>query len=152
MRNIVKRGSGERGEREKNIAGARPGSSMVELVIAIVVLGFVLLGIMSGVLIARSSVTYKEYENARQVGLMVLESIEAIRFDQIKTVGVSRYNNTSFGGFNIKVGARSTDISPDLMLVTVSLDMADSASRFNAMTLVREVSSSGWRNVGSTGD
>jgi Tfp pilus assembly protein PilV len=131
----------------------RNGSSLVELMVAIVVLGFVLLGIMAGMLIARHSVIYKEYEGARQIGLQVLEHLEAIRFEDVRTAAADQFNGRVFGGYTVHVDVASSDTAPDFAYkITVSVDMRDRQSGLPVPPMVREVSASGWRNVGETGN
>ncbi|MDR1885452.1 MAG: prepilin-type N-terminal cleavage/methylation domain-containing protein, partial [Synergistaceae bacterium] len=64
--------SGEAASDRHAVSRGRCGSSLVEMLIAIMMLAVVLLGIMAGVTIARSAVYDKEFENARQIAMGVI--------------------------------------------------------------------------------
>ncbi|MDR1482694.1 MAG: hypothetical protein LBI74_08725 [Synergistaceae bacterium] len=126
------------------------GSSLVELVIAILVLGVVLLGMMAGIMIARSSVYDKEYENACQAALKILEIIEATPYDRISAT-IAERNDSLFDGFRVNIAqSESIDIAGDVSsrTIVVSIDLGDRGSTRKIVSMRREVSPSASRNIG----
>ncbi|MDR3354973.1 MAG: hypothetical protein LBO21_08030 [Synergistaceae bacterium] len=130
------------------------GSSLVEMVIAIMMLAVVLMGMMAGIMIARSSIYDKEFENARQVALKVLETIEATPYGDIPA-RASNLNNSRLDGFQVYVsqsenlGGVSFDISSS-RTVMVSVDMGNSGPLKRIVSMRREVSPSAFKNVGDS--
>jgi type II secretory pathway pseudopilin PulG len=135
-------------------SGKHGGSSLVEMMIAIMMLSVVLMGMMAGIMIARSSIYDKEFENARQVALKVLETIEATPYGSIPT-RANNLNNSRLDGFQIYVSqSENHGVSDDISLrtVMVSIDMGNIGPLKRIVSMRREVSPSGFKNVGDVYD
>jgi type II secretory pathway pseudopilin PulG len=131
-------------------SGKLSGSSLVEMVIAIMMLSVVLLGMMAGIMIARSSVYDKEFEDARQVALKVLETIEATPYDDIP-FRAGTLNDSRFDGFQIYVSqSPNLGTSDDVYsrTVVVSVDLGNNGPLKRIVSMRREVSPSGSKNIG----
>ena len=137
--------------REKN-TGKRRGSSLVEMLLAVLVLAIVLLGVLAGVTIARVSVDHKVYENAKELGLRVLEWAEGIPLSADFTGEADEaFPSRVIGDLSFEVTRVLND--PDETKAT-SADITVTVRRVSApdRTLIppmrREVSASGWQNIG----
>jgi Tfp pilus assembly protein PilV len=125
--------------------GGRPGSSIVEMVIAIVVLGVVLISMVGMFLISRSAIYSKEDETANSLALRCLEEVESMDFSTL----------TSGASFTLlpnqnKYVATATVTSSDQYMAIVEVEMKwDSAlSSGKTLTLERVISAGGHKNVG----
>jgi Tfp pilus assembly protein PilV len=133
----------------KLMKGRRIGASLSEMVIALFVLGIVLLGMMAGILITQGSMLYKERERAVEIALRTLESFEARPFDklsgEVRTEGmyVITVDDPTFNNTTVPVlSADSADIR-----VTVEWGRGVLGGQ-RKIEMNREVSASGWQNVG----
>ncbi|MDR1915121.1 MAG: hypothetical protein LBQ58_00915 [Synergistaceae bacterium] len=140
----------------------RRGVSLAEMVIAIFVLSFVVLSIMMAMIIAtRNTVAHKDEENAYQLALEVLEACERIPFETVSSDYSTRIANISKSGTTSSMQATASvlgmstaeagppgnklPVSADIQVeVTWSATMGGKKS----ITMRREVSVSGWQNVG----
>lgn len=138
--------------------GRRRGSSLVEMLIAIIVLAVVLLGVLAGVMIARSSLEHKTYENARELALRVLEWAEAVPLSEDfggadgaveASFGKVGDDGRKFGDLTFDV-ARSPDATPDGISaeITVTIMRISDSNKVIIPPVKREVSVSGYKNVG----
>jgi hypothetical protein len=121
----------------------RRASSIVEMMIAVILLAVVLLGLLTGVTIARHSLFVKENEKARQTALLVLEDIESVPYENV-TSKISQLNGQKVGDFVVEVQA--SDPGPNSVVVTVGVFLEGSGG--TKVTMSREVSASGWQNAG----
>lgn len=128
----------------------RYGASLVEMILAIFVLTVVLLGLLGGITIARANLMAKERETAQQVALAVLEALEFVPYNDIKTQSADIFDEKEFGGFVIDVHAAVPVDEPknrDAMIVSVDVWL-NSSGGAERVTLAREVSASAWKNAG----
>lgn len=137
--------------RGKN-ARKRRGASLVEMVLAILVLAVVLLGLLGGIAIARGSLLVKERETARQIALTVLEDLESVPYDDIDD-RIGELDGERVGDFVVRFhnrvpGDKGLEYS---VIVTVDI-LLGSTGGTKSVTMGREVSASAWRNVGEFPD
>ena len=121
----------------------RAGASLVEMLIAIIITAFILLGLMAAMIIFKGTVTSKEEAGARMVALNTLEALESCRLTDIAARDITSPQGiyTVVRTLNpavINAGTASVD-------VTVTVSWSNGAK---SVVLRREVSSSGWQNVG----
>lgn len=112
---------------------------MVEMMIALVVLSVILLGIMMGMTANRGLFNGKEHEEARLLCLSVLEDLEATKSADL----ADKQATSLYGKYTID---KSFDIGPSSSLVEVTVRW--DSDNGNPLTMRREVSFSGWQNVG----
>lgn len=131
--------------------GKRRGSSLVEVLIAVIVLVFVLLGMLAAVVIAKGEVYYKEFEEANQVAIRILEIFEATPYENIVSKA-NEIDGTTLRGFTINVDLESTGLGDEYSRkVKVEVSPKDSMIR-KSVVMEREVSVNGWQNVGELPD
>jgi type II secretory pathway pseudopilin PulG len=149
----------------------RPGTSLVEMLLAIIVLALALFSIsFSIMLVARNTGGQKDAEKARQLALEVMEECEGVSFvlskntpfdsDAYKNAisGMSRGDYPTKSDSRLwatakvaKVGPQPTvlpghpPISADIL---VTVEWGSAVKERNVVELAREVSVSGWQNVG----
>jgi hypothetical protein len=142
---------------------ARKGSSLAEMIIAILILSFVVISIMMAMIVStNNTVAYKDEENARQLALEVLEDCERVPFDGIAGVdyrtsiqNLSKSRNSEAGNpiraeaSAVVSGTLDTHstlpISAD---VTVNVTWNSAIGGRKTISMRREVSVSAWQNVG----
>lgn len=121
----------------------RKGSSLIEMLIAIVVTATVLLGLLAAMVIFRSTITSKEEAGARQVALNAIETLELCKLTDITAKAIT----TPQGIYTVTKNVIPAVISADTPSVDVTVTVTwDNGNR--SIALKREVSSSGWQNVG----
>jgi type II secretory pathway pseudopilin PulG len=149
----------------------RPGTSLIEMLLAIIVLGLALFSIsFSIMLVGRNTGVQKDAEKARQLALEVMEDCEGISFVQSKNTpfdsdvyknaisGMSRGDYPTKADSRLwatakvrKVGPQPASlpghppISADIL---VTVEWRSAVKDHNIVELEREVSVSGWQNVG----
>jgi hypothetical protein len=137
-----------------NFFSKKKGSSLVEMLMAIVVLGMVLISMVGMFLISRTAVFNKEDETANALALRFIEDIEGWPFEEF-------YADTppfvlSSDQFSNKYNVTATVMGLDKsaagkvysakVTVTVSWEAAALGSR--SLELERVISSGGHKNVG----
>ena len=146
----------------------KKGTSLVEMLIAVMVLSVVILSVMmSIVLMTRNTGVQKDEEKARQFAIEVMEECEGVLFAQNRPFDENEYKNRisglsrSRGGANgdafkatssvIQLGAvpsilpNHPPISADIRVV---VEWRSALRENNKIEIEREVSVSGWQNVG----
>jgi hypothetical protein len=125
--------------------GARRGSSLAEMLIAIVVLAVVLISMFGMFLISSSSVKGKDDETANSLALRYLEEVEAYDFNGFVT-GEKCGDDIVSGKYKISSLVRRKDDYSATVDVTVTWpsNIGGQAS----LTLERVISSGGHLNVG----
>jgi Tfp pilus assembly protein PilX len=141
--------------------GAKKGVSLVEMVIAIFILAIVIMSIMMAMIIStRNTAALRDDENAYQFALEVLEDCERIQITSDDTVyrtavaGKSRNRNAD--PRNSMKAVAGAVVSPTLDLedrpisaeVTVDVTWNSALGGTKRISMTREVSVSGWQNVG----
>jgi Tfp pilus assembly protein PilV len=124
------------------------GTSLVEMIIAVVVLGIVLLGMMAGIIIAQGGLVFKEREAAVEVALRRLEDLESVPFSSLSSAaaaGPGIVGKYTVNVVTVPSPVKSKDISADVR-VTVSWGGVVGATK--SIMMNREVSASAWQNVG----
>ncbi|MDR3322253.1 MAG: hypothetical protein LBS93_07365 [Synergistaceae bacterium] len=131
----------------------KSGASLAEMIVAIVVLGVVLMGIMAGVMISQGGMMTKERQNAIDLGLTLLEDCEARPFDKL-AARVSEINALSatgfFGIFKVAITTVPDPIPVSLISADIVLDITwgSSIGGVKTVSLNREVSMSASQNSG----
>lgn len=123
--------------------GGRVASSLVEILIALMVLSVVLLGIMTAMTVTYGVFASKEAENARLLALRFFEECEGRRLTEIEGMPFDVPPGFSIDREVILSGSDSSSARVNL---TVSWIAPGSSGKSLAMD--REVSLGGWRNVG----
>jgi hypothetical protein len=126
---------------------ARRGSSLVEMLAAIIVLMFVLMAMGSMFLLSRTAMYSKEDETANEIALRFLEEQEGKPFSTFDNLGA--VTSTGFGGN--KYTATASVVSRDSFSATVRVEVEWGAAvggKRKTVTLERVISAGGHRNVG----
>lgn len=123
-----------------------PGATLVEMLIAVLILTLMLFSLMAVILLtSRDSVVTKEVQGAYLTGLSELERREALRVsDDIASSDLSNLGsytlNTTVTGNLIVNDVRSGDIAVEATW--------GGAKRMNNIIFGRQVSPSAWQNAG----
>lgn len=126
------------------LASRSRGTSLVEVLIAVILLVFVILGMLAAVVIARGMIYHKVYEEANQVAFRVLETIEATPYSDLS----DKEGQSTVRGFDVSVSLEDTDLGAEYsQLVRVEVAHKGGMSG-KAVVMEREVSANGWQNVG----
>jgi Tfp pilus assembly protein PilX len=140
---------------------AREGVSLVETVISVFILTLVIMSIMMAMIVStRNATVMKDDENAHQFALEVLEDCERVPFDADDAVyltaiaGKSRVRNSDdvrrmrADAAAVVSAARDTAGRPVSADVTVLVTWNSALGGTKTIPMTREVSVSGWQNVG----
>ncbi|MDR1137118.1 MAG: hypothetical protein LBK91_02235 [Synergistaceae bacterium] len=124
------------------------GSSIIEMLVAIFVLGVVLISMVGMFLISRTAIYNKEDETANAIALRYLEELEARPFDDFESSssGYDFPENKQFGKFDAT--ATILDKTAYLASVRVEIDWQAAAMGRRTLTLERTISAGGHKNVG----
>jgi Tfp pilus assembly protein PilX len=135
--------------------------SLAEVLVAVIILTLVILSIMMTMIVAtRNTMVMKDDENAHQFALEVLEDCERVRFNADPSVyqtdieSKSRNRNTDSGSpMRARAAARVSkahDIKgrPVSAEVTIDVSWNTALGMMKTISMTREVSVSGWQNVG----
>jgi Tfp pilus assembly protein PilV len=142
----------------KRLRGKKSGASLTEMIVAIVVLGVVLMGIMAGVTISQGNMMTRERQNAVDLGLTLLEDCEARPFNEL-AARVAEINSDSddgfYGIFNVEISTNLPNPFPatiplDLVSADITLEITWGSTIGGSKTvkLNREVSVSASQNSG----
>jgi Tfp pilus assembly protein PilV len=125
---------------------ARPGSSMVEMLVAIVVLMFVLMAMGSMLLLSRTALYTKEDETAKSIALRYIEELEAMPFDDFADAALF----ADPVKFSNKYDATVSVVSKDDYSATIRVSVRWSPASGGAknVNLERIISAGGHKNVG----
>jgi Tfp pilus assembly protein PilW len=126
---------------------ARHGSSLVEMLIAIVVLGFVLISMVGMFFISRSAIYSKEDETANSLALRYLEKLESTTFSEFLD-GTSFPKHEEFQNKKYKAAATVKSADQYMALVEVEIKWDSALSSGKTLTLERVISAGGHKNVG----
>ena len=148
----------------------KKGTSLAEMLMAVMVLSVVILSVMMSILLlTRNTGVQKDEEKARQFAMEVMEECVSVPFAQNRPFDEREYKNRisglrrSKGGENgdafkatpsvIQLGAvPSADILPDHPPISadirVVVEWRSALRENNKIAIEREVSVSGWQNVG----
>lgn len=121
----------------------RPGASLVEVLISMIIVAVVLLGIISAVFIARVSIVTKEEETARQICLNVLEDMERIKLVDLPSAVVASPQGT----YVVEKTVSPNPVSADAVVAEVTVTVRW-GTEGKSVSMSREVSSSGNQNIG----
>lgn len=120
-------------------ARRKKGASLVEMVISLFILGIVLFGIMMAMLRSDEIFYTKEGEEAKRLGLNILDSFESVTSPDWASLDIA----VTRGIYTITVEP-SSDVNPSSSVVKVTIDWPPK----NQITMEREVSFSAWQNAG----
>lgn len=124
----------------------RPGVSLVETVISIMVLAVVILGVMSAVLMARVTVATRDDEEARQLLTTLFEDYEATNLRDLTSK--ARNMPEQMGIYRVSTEiALSNPSDPKSADVRIMLSW-NGAGGNKSISMSREVSASAWQNAG----
>jgi type II secretory pathway pseudopilin PulG len=136
---------------------SRRGSSLVEILISIIIIGVVIISVMMSLLVnIRNTMALKDDENARQLAMGVMEDCEAVRFN----LDNSAYEQDIVGkgkqirGYDATARVRSFGGAPAAGHPPISADIEVVVKWHTALEmnkeyfLRRELSVSGWQNAG----
>jgi Tfp pilus assembly protein PilV len=123
------------------------GSSLVEMLIAIVVLGMVIISMVGMFLISRTAIYNKEDETANALALRYLEELEVKPFSTFATVGEIESHT---GVFNTRYDAKAEVLAVDAYSATVEVTVEWDAAALGKkeLKLERVISAGGHKNVG----
>ena len=124
----------------------RPGASLVEMLIAIVVLAVVLISMLGMFLISRTAIHSKEDETANALALRYMEQLEEQDFDALNGPITNLLAQT---GDSSKYTVTATSTKNDYFAnvkVTVSWNSAMAGRK--TVELERFISAAGYKNVG----
>ena len=129
----------------------RPGASLAEMLIAIVVLAVVLISMLGMFLISRTAIYSKEDETANALALRYMEQLEEWNFEQFPA-GPNRDITTSLdhAGASLRydVTATSTKENPYFANVTVTVSWNSTMAGRKTVEMERFISAAGYKNVG----
>jgi type II secretory pathway pseudopilin PulG len=134
--------------------GARRGSSLIEMVIAIVVLGAVLISMLGMFLISRTAVHSKEDETANSLALRCIERIETKDFAELSTPGPLDISAITGNFPTTQYTATANVLSADNYSALVNVEVEWKGAGPSKMvggrkvTLTRVISAGGHKNVG----
>jgi Tfp pilus assembly protein PilV len=122
------------------------GSSLVEMLIAIIVLGMVLISMVGMFLISRTAIYNKEDETANALALRYLEELEVKPFSTLNAA----FSETRTPPFNAKYVAQARVVNANNYSATVEVTVKwDAAALGNReLKLERVISAGGHKNVG----
>lgn len=134
---------------------ARRGGSLVEVLIAVVVVSIVLVGVLSAGTIARLSVDHNARGKARDVALRVLDWSETVPLSAdfgdafSKAFGATPEDRT-FGDITFTAVRDPNTAGTDTFqaTVTVSVSSVSETDKKTTQSMTREVSSIGYKNAG----
>jgi Tfp pilus assembly protein PilV len=126
------------------------GSSILEMLIAIFVLGVVLISMIAMFLISRTAIYNKEDETANSIALRYLEQLEALPFNEIVAIPDTGMQQ-NFGKYRVTATVHDHDDDDErrymaIVRVDVVWDAAVMGSK--SLRLERTISAGGHRNVG----
>ena len=122
----------------------RSGSSLVEMIMAIVIMAVVLLGLASAMVVFRGTLVTKEDAVARRIALSELEKLESVKLTEIQ----AKVPKSPQGIYTVTktVAPGAINATTPSASVTITVTWNDGSK---SVALKREVSSSGWQNVGT---
>ncbi|MDR1132690.1 MAG: prepilin-type N-terminal cleavage/methylation domain-containing protein [Synergistaceae bacterium] len=125
------------------------GSSIIEMLVAIFVLGIVLISMVGMFLISRTAIYNKEDETANAIALRYLEEEEARPFTDFAAFPThpASYGSKQFGKFDARAYVMG---APTDYMAKVRVDVAWQGAAMGArtLTLERTISAGGHKNVG----
>jgi Tfp pilus assembly protein PilV len=121
------------------------GSSIVEMLVAIFVLGMVLISMLGMFLISRTAIYNKDDETANTIALRYLEELEGLPFASFTPAFAQARNFGKFTANASVVPGSGTDYMVRVRVV-VTWEAAVMGAR--SMALERTISAGGHRNVG----
>jgi Tfp pilus assembly protein PilX len=147
-------------EKACQIRKSRRGVSLVETLISVIVLGVVVIAIMMAMLVTtRNAGVHKDDETARQLAMEVMDACEGVTFNTSAvdyTNEIQALSKTS-GRFAATAECTDLGVEPTTPKITthppISADIKvtvvwDSTIGRGTFSINREVSVSGWQNVG----
>lgn len=124
------------------------GASLAEVLIAVFVLVFVILGMLAAVVIAKGVVHHKELEDANHIASHILETFEAMPYEDIVRQA-REIDGSTVRGFVVRVEVNPRVISGDDYSSLVKVEVAPSDGMTNkTVAMSREVSAHAWQNAG----
>jgi Tfp pilus assembly protein PilW len=128
---------------------ANKGSSLVEMLIAIMVLGVVLISMVGMFLISRTAIYNKEDETANALALRYLEELEVKPYSTF-TASSPPFSLGSLNASNDKFAASAAVVSADQYSATVAVTINWEAAALGTrnLKLERIISAGGHKNVG----
>jgi len=135
----------KKGSRGRSPRRANKGSSLVEMLIAILVLGVVLISMVGMFLISRTAIYNKEDETANALALRYLEEQEVRPFTDFTPTLTE-----SLGSVNNKYNASMNVVSVDQYMATIAVTINWEAAALGTrnLKLERIISAGGHKNVG----
>ena len=121
----------------------RRGSSLIEMMMAVLILATVMIGLASAMVIFKGTMMSKEDAGARQIALNELERLEAIKLTAVTAANI----RSPQGIYTVTKTVVPASITTVTASADVTITVAWGGSR--SIALKREVSSSGWQNVGT---
>ncbi|MCL2683625.1 MAG: hypothetical protein FWE55_00125 [Synergistaceae bacterium] len=125
----------------------KKGSSLAEMLIAILVLGVVLISMLGMFVISRTAIFTKEDETAYALALRYLEEMEARDYSTFVT-GVRIPLSAAPGDTRYDVTAEVTSMDNYAANVTVEVTWSGAALGQKTLKMERVISAIGYRNVG----